>query len=63
MEKTTGAGERPSKIWFIDEGEPKPAGIQEGDQVWIVQNAKTKELIEGIGERLGRVPSDGEDVR
>ena len=31
--------------------------------IWHLQDEETKDLFEHIGDRLGRVPSDGEDVR
>ena len=56
-----GCCERKPKMWVIVEGEPRPAGIQEGDQVWIVQNAETKELTEKIGDTFLSRENRGND--
>ena len=64
LEKYTGAGDRAPKIWFIDEGEPRPSGIQEGDVIFIMSGENPQEMLEGIRKRLlGNIPSGGEDER
>ncbi len=57
LEKTTGAGEQTPKTWVIVKGESRPAGIQGGDWVIIVQDAETKELLAEAGERTKKLNS------
>jgi hypothetical protein len=70
LEKSTGTSEQKPRTWVIAQGEPGPAGIQEGDMVIIGLDEEAKNLIgrtsERVGERLllqgkrgGEIDEDG----